>query len=235
MRYFYRIKAPSLNNKSFDQEWQYKPLYLGYIEAEDKNQAREKLEKELSLTLSFRSLKKDIGVKNFFLLQLYPATDYFDKVWLKEQECSQCGNNFSKLERDQAFDGMYIRSGFCSLKCEGDHKVETNTSFDQGYHQALIYKITNKNTGKCYIGKTTQAFTLRWYQHFYQSTDTKFHQEIKKEPLTSWSFEILETFNFNGSDIDQDDSQGYGKILTDREKHYIEKFDSIKNGYNTAN
>lgn len=235
MQYFYRIKVPKLNSQyHFANEWNYSAFDIGYIEAESKKEAREKLEDKLGIQLTMRSLKKDIGHKNIYLLQLYEPNSFFDKLWLSQRKCEICGQEYTKLERDKANDCIRINEKFCSVTCEDQAKAIQKESINYSTHPAVIYKITNKNNGKSYIGKTTQSFTLRWYQHFFQSSNTKFHQEIKQTKYSDWIFEILETFGFNGSDIDFNDSKGYNKLLTEREKYYIDKYDSINNGYNTA-
>ena len=73
----------------------------------------------------------------------------------------------------------------------------------------------------CYIGKTSQVFTLRWYQHFYQSGDCKFHAAIKNSNFTDWSFDVIEIANS-------------AEEVSIREQYWIDHYDSISNGYNSV-
>ena len=92
---------------------------------------------------------------------------------------------------------------------------------------AVINKIKNINTGLVYIGKTTQAFTLRWYQHFYQKGDCKFHKAIKQSSLTDWQFSIIEIVKT---------PKGVSPIdyVRERESYWISEYDSIESGYNSV-
>ena len=80
-----------------------------------------------------------------------------------------------------------------------------------------IYKITNKETGKCYVGQSIDIFN-RLKQH----TSTKYdendwHNKLQMEP-EKYTFEILTTCE--------------KKDLNDLESYYIYKYDSVNNGYN---
>ena len=239
MQYIYRIKVPKFNNDEFIPEWEYKAFDIGVIEAKSKKEAREKIEKDLGINFTMRSKKEDIGTKNIYLLQIWELDNYFKDLWLKEHTCKTCNRKYNKIQRDKAIDFSYMPIEYCSKDCynkaEKAKKQRLGETFDfDGKHNAVIYKITNKKENKCYIGKTTQPFTLRWYQHFFQTSDTKFHQAIKGTSIIDWKFEILEVFPFSGKDIDYKDSKGYAKLLSKKEDYWINYFDSINNGYNTA-
>lgn len=86
-----------------------------------------------------------------------------------------------------------------------------------------IYKITNIDTGKCYIGKSTNVKT-RISDHFKSSigiksiADQAVHHAILKEGFWNWSIEVI-TY------CDKDK-------LSELEKYYIEFFKSQEFGYN---
>jgi group I intron endonuclease len=87
----------------------------------------------------------------------------------------------------------------------------------------FIYKITNKENNKCYIGQAKDPHK-RWSRHFtdalHDVIDTKFTRAIKKYPdRKQWTYEILEEIE------DQDE-------LTQRESETIRFYNSIENGYN---
>lgn len=86
-----------------------------------------------------------------------------------------------------------------------------------------IYKIYNDVNDKVYIGLTKQELNERLKQHFKNKNnlDTKFYRAIKKYGKEKFHIEIVEKVNDE-------------KILSEREIFWINEFDSIKNGYNTA-
>lgn len=85
----------------------------------------------------------------------------------------------------------------------------------------IIYKATNKNNGKTYIGKTTKALEKRKKQHIMESKERKFHfhKAIQKWGENSFDWEVLFTAQ------DQ-------KELNEKEIFFIKQYDTYKNGYN---
>lgn len=90
-----------------------------------------------------------------------------------------------------------------------------------------IYKITNKNTGKIYIGLTTKERpTDRFSQHRYIATHPEqeknisyLHRAMNAEGVDNFSFDIIE-------EVDNE-------ILCEREKYWIKYYNSLSpNGYN---
>lgn len=86
-----------------------------------------------------------------------------------------------------------------------------------------IYKITYLKTGQCYIGKSTDVST-RWRNHLKTSlglqaiAHSTIHTEMEKKGIWNFSFELLE-------ECPKDK-------LTEREKYYINLYDTKKFGYN---
>lgn len=226
----YRIKVPKLKDEFEDyQEWEYSVFDVGNINANDSKEARLKVEDIYGSKMCMKSKKSDIGKKNKYLIAIYPLNEQWDKMWNGVNVCSQCGQSYTKLDRDQANYFKYIKAGVCSPICETsyyeekeDKRLQDKIELDEtGIHTPVIYKITHIDSGKCYIGQTTQAFTFRWYQHFFQKSDTKFHTKLKETKVTDWIFSVIE--------IVEDK-----KILSEREQFYIDKFDSIDNGFNSV-
>ncbi len=85
-----------------------------------------------------------------------------------------------------------------------------------------IYKITEKTTSKCYVGKTKNAPFFRWWNHLTKS-NSPFGLYLRQTKLSDWTFEVL--IELPPETIDTD----VFKI----ESQYINQFDSINNGYNT--
>jgi group I intron endonuclease len=92
-------------------------------------------------------------------------------------------------------------------------------------NMALVYKITNSITNKCYIGYTSKSVNDRWAQHIRRSykgnSNCKFDNALKKYDVTNWTVEILEE-NLSASESKE------------REVYYIQLYDSYNNGYNST-
>ena len=84
----------------------------------------------------------------------------------------------------------------------------------------IIYKITNRQNGKVYIGQTVQELEVRWYHHVYDATvkklKTKLGRAIRKYGKECFDIEELEKT----------------ESLDEREIYFIHLFGSIKKGYN---
>lgn len=57
----------------------------------------------------------------------------------------------------------------------------------------IIYKITNKITNECYIGKTIQSLTIRKQKHKYdmKRKKSKLYQNIKQYGWANFNWKIL--------------------------------------------
>ena len=90
---------------------------------------------------------------------------------------------------------------------------------------SYIYKITNNINGKIYIGKTMRSIKQRWKEHLAnikkeECKNRPLYRAINKYGAENFSIEKIEEC----SDI----------ILSDREKYWIEYYNSFKNGYNAT-
>lgn len=86
-----------------------------------------------------------------------------------------------------------------------------------------IYKITNKLNQKVYIGKTLRDPKIRWREHIEDSRHPylPLQRAFNKYGIEAFEFTVLEQIN--------NDS-----LLNEREKYYINKFNSYKKGYNAT-
>ena len=86
-----------------------------------------------------------------------------------------------------------------------------------------IYKFTHIETGRSYIGQTIQDPNQRRLEHIadsrYTTREYHFHNAIRKYGIDAFSFEVIA----KASSLDE---------LNLLEEKYIEKFDSINNGFN---
>ena len=90
----------------------------------------------------------------------------------------------------------------------------------------IIYKSENKINGYIYIGQTTHSLNIRISGHFSAAMSGKkknnyFQNALLKYGKDNFKWEILEN-NIPAAALD------------DRERFYIKKFDSMKNGYNST-
>ena len=75
--------------------------------------------------------------------------------------------------------------------------------------------------GKIYIGSTNN-YNKRWKQHEEAGEDMPLHRAIKDQGIENFSFEVIKTVEY----IDNEQ-------LLIIESCYMDKYDSITNGYNT--
>lgn len=88
----------------------------------------------------------------------------------------------------------------------------------------IIYKHTCISNGKSYIGLTVKTMEARWVEHCSDANRNKkrkFFAALNKYGKENWLHEVLF------------ESDNEAEIL-DKEIEFIEKFDSVKNGYNTS-
>lgn len=91
--------------------------------------------------------------------------------------------------------------------------------------RGFIYKITNNVNGKVYIGQTIQTIKERFYQHCATKCSDSvlnmaIHKAIKKYGKSNFTIEVIEEVDKNS--------------LNDREKFWIEYYNSYNNGYNST-
>ena len=91
----------------------------------------------------------------------------------------------------------------------------------------IIYKVTNKINGKCYIGQTMQAFAQRKGEHLRTAFSEKnirynchFYRAIRKYGKEAFEWKILA----KGLPIE---------CLNDAESEMVKQYDSFSNGYNS--
>lgn len=100
-------------------------------------------------------------------------------------------------------------------------EIPDNLNYAKSGDPIYIYKITEKETGKSYIGKTKNAPFFRWWEHLKHS-NSPFGVYLRSTDLSDWTFEVLESLNPLISD----------DIVFKKESEYILKYDSINNGFN---
>lgn len=236
--FYFQIKGKTGKDAYSFSNWSFPPIWQDKVEAKNSKEAKLIIEEMYGRKFPLRVLAKDLD-SNEFLLSIKEIKE--DDTWTKKLfetvECKTCKSPFKLIEKYQSGGRNDGGRDFCCSEC-ADKEREKNrlplTDFleQKAIHDYVIYKITNKETGMCYIGQTKQAFTFRWYQHFYQPKDVKFHDAIMNFPITVWTFEVIEKI-----DIPEEikyDKASIRNLIFNKETEYIKKFDSIKNGYNSV-
>ena len=100
-------------------------------------------------------------------------------------------------------------------------------------YKGYVYKWENKINGRVYIGQTLNKYGYkeRWKQHIYQAEhnvhNNKFHNAIRRYGVDNFNKEVLKCIEMN-------DKAELKKALDILEIKYIEKYDSLNNGYNST-
>jgi len=91
----------------------------------------------------------------------------------------------------------------------------------------IIYKVTNKINGKSYIGQTVRTLEVRKSGHlcdtFHRNSNFVIHRALRKHGKENFEWKVI------------DDTVKTIEELNEKEKHYIEKYDTFMdngNGYN---
>lgn len=100
----------------------------------------------------------------------------------------------------------------------------------------IIYKITNKINGKCYIGQTTRGFNKRYpYSGSKIEKVYKYHKTFKEKgyKYNDHLLKSIERYGFNCWDVIEIQDIAFSKTELDiKEIMYIKLFNCIESGYN---
>lgn len=88
-----------------------------------------------------------------------------------------------------------------------------------------IYKITNILNGKMYIGKTLHSIQKRFQEHIKDSQRVRYDKRPLYDAMNKYGIE-----NFELALIENAEAE----LLDEREKYWIEYYDTYKNGYNAT-
>lgn len=211
--------------------WEWPPILSGKVNATSSKEARALINEMHNHDFPMRLSEKNQGTA-LYLLTLREIKEH-DKNTLElflEKKCPECETVFRVIDKYNDGHEKYKGRDFCSYACkmlsDDRNRIFVPNSLRKDSATAYIYRILNTKTDMCYIGKTTQPFTLRWYQHFYHGKGTKFHQAICDSELIDWQFSIIEIVKCPEGESPND-------YVFSRENHWITHYDSIKNGYNS--
>ncbi len=219
MKFFYQLKA--ITGTGWHDA---SHIYSGYVEAEDKKSAKKLLDEEFQTKLKEKIIRKEGAELPAYRLHLVPTEPQHEEFFLTERTCTVCTEKYTILVQRNL--GEYASKETCSNTCRIHKRPKVPEYFDSldGYHKPVIYRISNKRTGLSYIGKTKQPFTLRWWQHFFHPTESKFHKAIQNSSIEDWVFEIAETMDPKATDQE----------IAAREQFWINVHDALDFGYNST-
>lgn len=217
------------------------------IEAKDKNEVKEiLLEKYPQFFQNGKVYERETKDRaQFFYVVIFPLYQHeIDLITEGEWKCDYCGHIHANKYISRPIES---RKFLGKIFCGNDYKTgndivsepdcyerwkkevafkDADLPDDLNYINAeslnYIYRITEKSTNKCYIGKTKNAPFFRWWNHLTHSK-SPFGLYLRTTSLSDWTFEVLEELPANVED---------SKVF-EVESKYIAQFDSIKNGYNS--
>lgn len=182
--------------------------------------------------------KETKDTTQFFYAVIFPLHRWeIDQINSGEWVCASCGqmheNRYiSKPRTSRLFgdDILFCKSGDNGELCLNNYKKDKyknidfpdDTNYIKSDSPNYIYKVTEKETGKSYIGKTRNAPFFRWWNHLTHSS-SPFGVFLRKSKLSDWTFEVLEELPAEIKDSE----------VFRVESEYMVKFDSINNGFNS--
>lgn len=228
--YFYQIRGRTDCDEMGDKGWEWPPLFCGVVTADDKKAAKVAIDEEYGRKFPLRVLRADIQQHAFLLriTEVDPQDDYTQRK-LRFTACLECGDRFRPIDKYNDPHADYRGLDYCSKKCKTAGQTRDVSEFrlaGEGRLPPVIYQVRQKTTGRVYVGQTIKPFTLRWWQHLTTLSDCKFHEALKLGPITDFEFSVLEV-------ITVPDDCSASVYITDRERHWIDVFDSVKSGFNT--
>lgn len=209
------------------------------IEAESKQNVKDiLLEKYPQFFQNGKVYEKETkDVAQFFYVLIYPLYQFeIDQINEGSWICSYCGHvHENKYISRPRMNERLLGTGvmFCRSEediCMNGYKREKNKDVelpdDESYIKKdspiYIYKCTEKETGKSYIGKTRNAPFFRWWNHLTHSI-SPFGMYLKSSKLSNWTFEVLRELPFETPENE----------VFRIESDYMLQFDSIANGFNS--
>lgn len=208
------------------------------IEAKDKDEVKQFLLSKYPQFFQNNKVytKETKDVAQFFYVVIFPLYN-FELTTIEEGEwiCDQCKQIHENkyISRPKIDHRLFPNKLFCFSEdniCMNNFKKEyykdVELPDDEYYIRKnspnYIYKITEKATGKCYIGKTRNEPFFRWWSH-YKHSNYPFGLYLSKTKITDWNFEVIHIMPSEVSD----------KEVFRIESDYILKYDSILNGFNS--
>lgn len=173
----------------------------------------------------------------FFYVVIYPLYNHeIEMINDGEWKCDHCGQIHENKYVSRPYVSERLFPGLLFCKSEDDYCIkEYKNNFykdielpdDEFYIKKdspnYIYKITEKKSGKSYVGKTRNAPFFRWWNHLTHSS-SPFGTYLRGTKLSDWTFEVLDVLPYETSNTD----------VLRIESEFIVKYNCIENGYNSV-
>lgn len=186
----------------------------------------------------YRRESKDTA--QFFYALVYPLYDHeLREIQDGEWKCDGCGqvHENTYVARPRYYSSFSQSLRFCRGENDNndyclklykkenlsDAQLSDNMHYVRADSPTYIYKITEKHSGKSYIGKTRNEPFFRWWNHLTHS-ESPFGRYLSSTQLSDWTFEVIEIVAWNVPDSE------VFKI----ESKYMLEHDSIENGFNSV-
>lgn len=222
--WFVRINHRKANKDDFYSEQVERKLYF---DIDTKKEVLQKIKEDYPEYFIDRVPQRTVNGE-FFYANVYELGEYWEKYWLEEIPCKFCGEHpVNRIDiKNNDYSGYY----FCCLEHEEQFYKNRFAEEDRLYNNSgavgFVYKITHKETGKVYIGKTINHPAFRWFQHYKAQSGSYFHEVMKDSDIADWTYEVIDK-QMDGNESD----------LLALESYYISEYDSTNpdKGYNTRN
>lgn len=231
-KFYYQIKGRQPAGPSREAEWAWPPVFSGMVEADNRKEARAQIEALYERQFPVCVLKKDLADHAYLLhIQVLREHDTYLVRRFEDTACKECGTVFRLIDKYNDPNTETNSHDYCTNACLRAAKFRDIQEFrlvNEGKLPAVIYQVRQRSTGKSYVGQTTQAFTLRWWQHLTHSTGCKFHLALIGSDITDWEFSVIEVIAY------PEGGSNRAAYITQREAHWIEELSAIDQGFNTV-
>lgn len=195
-------------------------VYADIYEANSKDEVKKLLLQDTKDWLNEVKLRRGKNGLNQYITSIHEISGHWVDVFLTPQLCMHCSNEFLKIDKFKFQSGG--RANFCSELCDVQYSARLDPNATDNWDNGTVYRIVHKPTGKFYVGVTTRWLMMRWWEHIKAESGSPFHQFIKENDITDFTFEVLESFR-------PSQQNAY-----EREAYWINKLNAIEIGFNTA-
>lgn len=224
MEFVYQIKIVVNEYDSFNR-----PVAAqGIIEAENKKAVVEYIGNQYPEYFDGNKVTQKLSKKTdqIVYVSIYELDDYWSKYWKQEVECMICHKKVPLIQTKNNLGNINPNKFTCSVECEEKRKERADNEVEEYWNDRCqyyyIYKITNKNTKKVYIGYTEREPIFRWWEHFKHS-HLPIGEALKSDGIENFTFEVLEKYLKTIKSIEE---------MHEIETNYITNYNSIEKGYN---
>lgn len=222
--WFVRINHRKYNKDAFFSEQAERKLYY---DLDTKKDVLSKIKEDYPEYFSEKVPQRSVEGELFYV-NVYELSEHWEAYWTEPVPCKYCGlNPVTRIDlKNNGHSNLYFCCQEHSDQYYADKFAEDTRTYREGELVGFIYKITQKETGRVYIGKTVNHPIFRWFQHFKAQSDSYFHEVMKDSDITDWTYEVIDVLK-----------EGSGKDLLELESKYIAEYNATDReyGFNTKN